>query len=72
MIMEAVLAVLMTTQKPDQLNVPIPNQVIEAFGMCCKEHDLLDGDGKFKDALQLMQLFVSPPAIKNPNPLKRK
>lgn len=71
-IMEAVLAVLMTTQKPDQLNVPIPNQVIEAFGACCREHDLLDGDGKFKNALQLMQLFVSPPAIKNPNPLKRR
>lgn len=62
----------MTTQKPDQLNIPIPNQVIEAFGECCKGYELLDDEGRFKDADQLAMLFVNPPTIKNPNPLKKK
>lgn len=71
-IIQAVLAMLMTTQKPDQLNIPIPNQVIEAFGECCKGYELLDDEGRFKDADQLAMLFVNPPTIKNPNPLKKK
>jgi hypothetical protein len=67
---QAMLAALMTTQPPIPLKTPIPNQVIEAFGACCREYDLLNGDGRFKDAYQLVELFVNPPAIKNPHPLK--
>ncbi len=56
-IVRAVLEVLIETQRPDSLDIDIPQDLIEAFGSRCREFDLLDEQGRFNNAYKLIDLF---------------
>lgn len=57
-IVHAVLEVLIEASQPDQLEGVIPEELLEAFGECCRKHYLIDSDGVFHDALGLVDFFV--------------
>lgn len=56
-VVKLVLDVLIATQKPDDLDVEVPSEVILRFGDICEEWGLTDGDGKFNDAYALVKFF---------------
>jgi hypothetical protein len=58
-IVNAVISVLIDTQKPDAFSVDIPGELVEAFGDACRENGLLDHADKFSNAHKLGQLFVN-------------
>jgi len=57
-IMQAVLEVLQETAKPDPLENIVPDELLNAFGACCIEKELVDANGKFNDAKKLVDFFV--------------
>lgn len=56
-IMRAVLRVLISTQKSEMVDVPIPDELLESFGDCCRKASLLDDEGRFNDPYKLVSLF---------------
>lgn len=56
-IIKAVLDVLIVKGDQDQFEIEIPQEIIESFGDCCREYNLLDATGKFNDAYKLVNLF---------------
>jgi len=42
----------------DCIDIEIPADLIESFGACCREHDLLDENGIFSDPYRLAKLFT--------------
>jgi hypothetical protein len=40
------------------LDVETPEELLTAFGACCAEHELVDANGFFNDALKLVDFFV--------------
>jgi hypothetical protein len=57
-IIQAVLDVLIEVGEKDNIDIEIPESLIESFGACCREHDLLDDNGMFHDPYRLVKLFV--------------
>lgn len=57
MIMTAVLDILISTDQNKNLDLTIPVALIESFGGCCMEHNLLDEYGCFNDPHRLLQCF---------------
>ena len=57
-IIQAVLDVLIEIGEKDSMDIEIPPELIESFGACCREHDLLDENGLFADPYRLARLFV--------------
>ena len=57
-IIQAVLDVLIEIGEKDSIDIEIPVDLIESFGACCREHDLLDENGIFSDPYRLARLFV--------------
>ncbi|MBI1801226.1 MAG: hypothetical protein HYR71_06320 [Chloroflexi bacterium] len=55
--MKIVLEALIETTKPDELHLVVPNAVLDAFGDECKQHNLVDEQGRFNDAHILIDLF---------------
>jgi len=53
-----VLDVLIEIGEKDSIDIDIPSDLIESFGVCCREHDLLDENGLFYDPYRLARLFV--------------
>ncbi|MEW6235561.1 MAG: hypothetical protein AB1656_09265 [Candidatus Omnitrophota bacterium] len=56
-IMNAVLEVLITFSSQDNWDIEVPNDLLESFGECCYECELLDKEGNFNDAFKLVGLF---------------
>ncbi|MBI3734536.1 MAG: hypothetical protein HY259_13930 [Chloroflexi bacterium] len=56
-VMKIVLEALIETTKPDELHLVVPNAVLDAFGDECKQHNLVDEQGRFNDAHILIDLF---------------
>lgn len=56
-VVKLVLDVLIATQKPDELDVEVPDEVILRFGDLCIAKGLIDDDGKFNDAYALVKFF---------------
>ena len=57
-IIQAVLDVLIEVGEKDSIDIEIPEGLIESFGECCRQHDLLDDRGVFHDPYRLVKLFV--------------
>jgi hypothetical protein len=57
-IVAAVVAALIDTQRPDALNVDVPDELIDAFGEACSRYRLIDDSGNFNDPYRLAKLFV--------------
>ena len=57
-IIQVVLDVLIEIGEKDGMDIEIPSDLIESFGVCCREHDLLDESGMFSDPYRLARLFV--------------
>lgn len=55
-IMKNVLEILITTQKPKEQE-DVPSELIDSFGDCCREHELIDEEGYFNDPFKLVELF---------------
>lgn len=68
-IMTAVLDVLMTSQKADDLTaeLSIPDRLLDSFGQCCIDEGLVDELGNFNDPYALVRFFCQPPARKGKN-----
>jgi len=60
-IAKAVFEVLMETARKgqEQLVTLIPNELIDSFGDACRARGLLDDEGKFNDALKLIDVFCN-------------
>jgi hypothetical protein len=60
-IAKAVFEVLKETsqQGQQQLVTLIPDELIESFGNECRKRELLDGEGKFNDAVRLIDVFCN-------------
>ena len=56
-IIKAVLDVLLEIGERDEFEIEIPQEILDSFGECCREHDLLDEKGIFNDAYKLVDLF---------------
>lgn len=56
-IVKSVLKVLIEDQDQDDIDVEIPDALINSFGEQCKNHGLLDDSGKFNNAFKLADLF---------------
>lgn len=57
-IAKLVLSVLIVTKKEETSSInEEPNELLESFEQCCRQQDLLDNEGRFKDAFQLVELF---------------
>ena len=56
-IVKSVLTVLIETQKPETLDLPIPDALVDSFGDCCNKAELLDSEGRFNDPYKLVSLF---------------
>lgn len=56
-IVDSVLDVLIETQKPDDLDIEIPPELILYFGDHCRAYNLVDENGKFNDAHALVRFF---------------
>lgn len=52
-----VLDVLVSSGSKSSLDIPIPQEVLDAFGERCNELDLLDAEGNFNDPYKLVDLF---------------
>ncbi len=62
-IAKAVFEVLVEAIPKDQqqLATPIPDELVDSFGEACRERGLLDGEGRFNDALKLIDVFCNTP-----------
>lgn len=62
-VMRAVLDVLMESQKADELttDLVIPDKLLDAFGQCCLDANLIDELGNFNDPYALVSFFCQPP-----------
>lgn len=56
-IVRAVLEVMIETQKSETLDVPVPQELIDSFGECCRKDGLIDEDGIFNDPFRMVSLF---------------
>jgi hypothetical protein len=58
-IMTAFLEVLIKEYSPDQLStqIEIPDELLEAFGECCRKAKLIDKQGYFHDPYKLVSFF---------------
>lgn len=56
-LIRSILQVLMETEKPETLNLSVPDELLESFGDCCREKQLLDEDGCFNDPYKLVTLL---------------
>ncbi|NLF51787.1 MAG: hypothetical protein GX577_11685 [Leptolinea sp.] len=57
-IMSFVLEVLLKTTKDKlSIKVVVPEELIESFGNCCREHGLISDDGKFNNPRKLVEFF---------------
>ncbi len=56
-IITTVLTMLLETEKPETMHVPIPAELIESFGDCCRKRGLVDDKGIFNDPFKLVNLF---------------
>jgi hypothetical protein len=58
-IMTAFLEVLIKEYSPDQLStqIEIPDELLEAFGDCCRKAKLIDERGYFRDPYKLVSFF---------------
>ncbi len=63
-IAKAVFEVLIEAgpKEQQQLATPIPDELIDSFGEACRERGLLDDEGRFDDALKLIDVFCDTPA----------
>ena len=61
-IMRTVLEVLMDSQKADELStdVEVPDKLLDSFGECCLEANLIDELGNFNDPFALVSFFCQP------------
>jgi hypothetical protein len=57
-IIQAVLEVLIEVGEKDSIEIEIPDGLIESFGECCRQQELLDDRGMFHDPFRLVRLFV--------------
>ena len=57
-IIQTVLDVLIEIGEKDCIDIEIPTDLIESFGACCRDHDLLGENGIFCDPYRLARLFV--------------
>lgn len=53
-----VLNILIELGEKDEIGVEIPQELIDSFGQCCREKELLDEQGYFHDPLRLVSFFV--------------
>lgn len=56
-IIRTVLDALIETQKPETLDVPVPQELIDSFGECCRKDHLIDDTGHFNDPYRMVALF---------------
>ena len=58
-IVSAVLHTLMDAGPPDPAtaSISLPDKLLDAFGELCRRNNLLDSEGRFNDADQLVKLF---------------
>lgn len=56
-IIRAVLEVLIEVGEQSEIDIDLPNELIESFGRYCKENDLIDDNGIFNDPIKLVNLF---------------
>ncbi len=58
-IMSAMLDVLDAQQQKSPLvkDINIPEKLLEGFGVCCKDHKLIDDSGRFNDAHAMVRFF---------------
>ena len=58
-IMTTMLDVLIEAHAPDKLltQIDVPDELLESFGECCKQAELIDQSGKFHDPYKLVQFF---------------
>lgn len=57
-IAKLVLGVLLATQQLAEFNgSKVPQELLESFEDCCRQHDLLDKQGCFNNAFTLVELF---------------
>lgn len=57
-IMSFVLDVLLKTKKDSlSIKIVVPDELIESFGKCCKEHGLIGEDGRFNNPKKLVEFF---------------
>ena len=63
-IAKAVFEVLMEASPKEQrqLTTLIPEELIDSFGEACRARGLLDGEGRFDDALKLIDVFCNTPS----------
>lgn len=71
-IAKAVLNVLIIESEPVNLGTDVPEELVESFGKCCKEYELLDKKGCFNDSFKLVELFVNSKNIKRKHETKKK
>jgi hypothetical protein len=56
-IAKLVLEVLIATEVQDFYTQDVPPELLDSFEECCRSATLLDGDGRFRDAYKLVELF---------------
>lgn len=57
-IVKAVLEILLAAPAPEpSKQLKIPQELLDSFEACCRESELLDEQGRFKDAFKLVELF---------------
>lgn len=64
-IAKAVFEVLIeaSPKEQQQLTTLIPDELIDSFGEACRERELLDDEGRFNDALKLIDVFCNTPGL---------
>ena len=61
-IVKLVLNVLVAAEEEEVSDISeAPQELLDSFEQCCREHDLLDSQGRFKDAVTLVELFCRKP-----------
>lgn len=66
-IVKSVLDVLLEINEQDKVDIELPQELLDSFCLCCREHGLLDENDNFNDAYKLLDLFCGKkvaPAIK--------
>lgn len=63
-IIKSVLEVLMKSGKSDIPLIELPSKLLDSFGQCCRENNLINGDGRFVDAYKLAEVFCGRKAKK--------
>jgi hypothetical protein len=72
-IAKAVLEVLISQDKPElSSDLEMPEELLASFEDCCREHDLLDEEGKFNDAFKLVEFFCRPRRLDKKKVVKKK